>query len=153
MGTMSITKKILIALGICVLSSGLFLSALLLIILPRKSEKELAREAEPHEIEGRQFGKTTDQEGCMKEGLTRAKSIPLQNLSRNLSNLWFVRACLKSSRPTARFCSGIPRDSLFHASAEYDWEVQQCEDIGMNTSETGCIVVFTARANYCNDDR
>ena len=150
--SLSITRKILIALG----TGVAFLVAMIVVLLGVAfylgSDKELARETEAKKVEGREFGKTTNQEGCLKEGLTRAKTTTIFNLKANEINRAFVGACLESSHPTPRFCDGVPRDSLLNPSAEADWEKQQCENVGMDHAQTGCDAVFTAKANFCNGD-
>ena len=88
------TKKILIVLGI-----GVFLMIMMFVVIvgwALYSASENSRAYEAKEAEGREFAKTTNQLGCMKEGLARAKD-PTINF--RVNNGAFVRACLESSRP------------------------------------------------------
>jgi len=152
---MSTTMKILIPLGIglfiIVVITAVTVGILLYVASHLSSDKELARQEAVKESEGREFGKTTDQEGCMKEGLVQAKTIPIFQLKSNSINRAFVRGCLESSRATPLFCDHIPTDSLVHPSAESDWEDEQCEKIGMDVRETGCTFVFMAKIHFCHD--
>src|SRR5260370_31954710 len=131
------TKKILIVLGIGVLIIVTLLAAAVGWALYSASENSRAYEAK--EAEGREFGKTTDQNGCMKEGLSRAKAATTFEYKRGQINSAFVRACLESSRPVPGFCDGMPQRSLTNPDADYDWITEQCDKIGMDHIRTGCI--------------
>jgi hypothetical protein len=104
---------------------------------------------EIREAEGREFGKTADQAGCMKEGLQRAKGIKLLEINRAISNQGFVEECLKSASPTSGFCDGVPG---FWTLKDPEWTNQQCENIG-HDSETGCGAVFQAKLDFCHDQK
>lgn len=148
---MSITKKLLIALGICLLVVVIFMIALAGIFFYLQSDKDLARATEASEVEGHDFGKTTDQRGCMKEGLARATTSNDFKPKLGIVRGTFIRACLESSRPAPGFCDGVPKRSLANPS-NYDWTIQQCEKIRMDSSKTGCKLVFDEQARFCEHD-
>ena|SRR2546421_1902783 len=100
------------------------------------------------EAEGREFAKTTDQEGCMREGLSRARHINLLSIEQLGYNHDFVQECLKSSRPTSGFCEGIP--TSFVADA-INWQEKQCKKSGMDEVLTGCKAVFEDKVQFCNE--
>ena len=139
------TKKILIALGIGVLIIVTPLAVALGWAIYRSFDKEASRAYEAKEAEGREFGKTTDQLGCMKEGLARAKD-PSINFS--LNNGAFVRTCLESSRPVPGFCDGVPRRTLLNPQ-DYEWTAEQCQGIGMDDRKTDCSWVFHQQVQFC----
>lgn len=155
--TMAITftKKILIMLGI----GGLSFVVLIVVFIglafylssDLESDKVFQRESQAKQVEGRELGKTTDQQGCMREGLTRAKTMSTFEFKRGQINSAFVSACLESSRPAAGFCDGIPQRSFTAPSADYDWITEQCDKIGMDHVKTGCIAVFQTRIKFCHD--
>ena len=76
------------------------------------------------ENEGTEFGKTTDQQGCVKEGLARGKKIT--DITSQVGNRDFVRGCLRSSQASPGFCDDVPSivGKMFT-----DWEAKQCEKI------------------------
>src|SRR4051794_34625054 len=74
----------------------------------RNKDAWLARGKEVAE-EGRNFGKTTDNQGCVDEGLSRYKREP--GFTSILTNSIFMRMCLESSKPTAGFCNDVPRQT------------------------------------------
>lgn len=103
-------------------------------------------EYEIRQVEGREFGKTTDQEGCMKEGLERSKGIRLLEINRGISNQAFVEECLKSARPTSGFCDGVP---AIWKLQDDEWSSKQCENAGLDEVQTSCGAVFQAKLNFC----
>jgi hypothetical protein len=104
---------------------------------------------EIREAEGREFGKTTDQAGCMKEGLQRAKGIKVLEINRAISNQGFVEECLKSASPTTGFCDGVPG---FWTLQDSEWVNKQCENAA-HDSATGCGAVFQAKLDFCHDKK
>lgn len=97
-------------------------------------------------VEGREFGKTTDQAACMKEGLERAKGIRLVEINRVVSNQVFVEECLKSASPTSGFCEGVPP---LWSLQDTEWAEEQCERARMNPLRTSCTTVFKAKLHVC----
>ncbi len=110
------------------------------------SRGEGSGDYEPMRAEGREFGKTTDQASCIKEGLVRARGIRLINLNRNINNQAFVAECLKSARPNSGFCDGVPARWKLQDS---EWTNKQCENAGMDSVQTGCGAVFQAKLDFC----
>ena len=102
---------------------------------------EFRQENKQGEVDGREFGKTTDQNGCMEKGFT----LSLPNNSYDLSNVSFINGCLKSSRPTPDFCEGVP----FLLNRK--WFDEQCQKVGHNTDS--CKVAFIAKRNFCMESK
>lgn len=107
---------------------------------------EGAGEYEAKRVEGGEFGKTTDQAGCMKEGLSRAKTIRLLDLNRAVNNRVFVEECLKSASATSGFCNGVP--PLWKLQDD-DWVTKQCDNARMDDIRTSCKTVFQGKLSYC----
>jgi len=151
----TLTKKILIILGIVALSFVVLVAVLIglafYVTSDLESDKDFQRESQAKQVEGRELGKTTDQPGCVREGLTRAKTMTTFEFKRGQINSAFVKACLESSRPAPGFCNGIPQRSLTAPSADYDWITEQCDKLGMDHIKTGCIAVFQTRILFCKD--
>ena len=149
------TKKILIILGIGALTFVLLIAVLIGLAFyvnsDLESDKDFQRESQAKQVEGREFAKTTDQNGCLRQGLNRAKATTTFQFKRGQINSAFVRACFESSRATPGFCDGIPKNSLTAPSAEYDWITAECEKIGMDHIKTGCIAVFNTKILFCRD--
>jgi hypothetical protein len=80
------------------------------------------------ENEGTEFGKTTDQRGCLTEGLRRGKKIT--DITTQAGNREFVKGCLRSSQLTPAFCDGVPSvlGKMFS-----DWEETECKKIDTPT--------------------
>jgi|ERR1041385_3663687 hypothetical protein len=94
--------------------------------------------------EGRQFGHTTDNQGCVDEGLSRYKKEP--GFTGIISNSLFMRSCLEFSKPTPGFCEEIPRQTEFMKSAE--WKLKQCRQAGLQY-DSNCQNLFTPVQQFC----
>ena len=90
--------------------------------------KRMTERLDAAEGQGTEFGKTTDQRGCVKEGLARGKKI--SDITSQVGNRDFVKGCLRSSQASPAFCDGVPSivGKMFS-----DWEAKQCEKIGSPT--------------------
>jgi len=98
---------------------------------------EFKQKDEQAEIDGREFGKTTDQNGCMEKGFT----IPISDERFDFYNNRFINGCLSSSRPIPDFCEGVP--FLF----DRKWFDEQCKKVGHNTDS--CLFAFIAKRDFC----
>jgi hypothetical protein len=58
------------------------------------------------EAQGTELGKTTDQQGCVKEGLARGQKIT--DITSQVGNRSFVKGCLRSSQASPGFCDDVP---------------------------------------------
>jgi hypothetical protein len=109
----------------------------------RNKDAWLARGKEVTE-EGRNFGRTTDNQGCVDEGLSRYKKEP--GFTSIITNSLFMRMCLESSKPTPGFCEQIPKQTEFMKSAE--WKLRQCRQAGLQ-SDSNCQNLFTPVQQFC----
>jgi hypothetical protein len=109
----------------------------------RNKDAWLARGKEVAE-EGRNFGNTTDNKGCVDEGLSRYKKEP--GFTSILSNTIFMRTCLEASKATPGFCDEVPKQTEFMKTAE--WRLKQCRLAGMQ-SDNNCQNLFTPVQQFC----
>jgi len=93
--------------------------------------------------EGKEFGKGTDQEGCVAEGAKRHRDDP--SISNGIAVQLFMQGCLRSSRATPGFCDNVPRQTEFVKSAQ--WRLEQCSKY--NLQDNQCAQVFTVVQQYC----
>ena len=100
------TTKILIALGIVVFVFVIGIGAFLVWMILFPGKPSPADEAKI--AEGREFAKTTDQQGCITEGVKRARQIGFFDIDKKVAHKYFVAGCLKNSRPTPGFCDDVP---------------------------------------------
>jgi hypothetical protein len=128
----------LVLIGIvCVVAIGVWLV---------NSGVRLAKEADQQAAEGRSFGHTTDQRGCIDEGLRRAKTFRAIDIASLVANQTFVQKCLANSKKTDGFCEGVP--SRFGANDD-DWMKDECKKVNMSPLGTGCMAPFKAQIEYC----
>lgn len=95
-------------------------------------------------IEGREFGRSTDNQGCVDETVSRYKKEP--GFTAVISNSIFTRACLETSRPTPGFCSEVPKATEFMKSAE--WRKSQCSRVDLS-SDRYCPQLFQPVQEFC----
>ena len=96
--------------------------------------------------DGRNFGKTSDNQGCVDETVSRYKADP--GFTSAMSNAIFVRICLDASRDTPGFCDNVPKQREFMKTAQ--WRKEQCEraDLGRDSY---CQNLFTPIQQFCEE--
>jgi hypothetical protein len=131
--------KIIIAVGI---ASFVLVAVVAGVVIYFALDKEYARQYSAALAEGREFGKQTDRDGCIREGLSRLKGVEEPSVSQLSVNDVFVRECLSVSRETSGFCEGVPL-------APYrEWVAEQCKRLGR--ADAVCLGVFDAKHTFCN---
>jgi hypothetical protein len=98
--------------------------------------------------EGRDFGRGTDNQGCVDQSIMRYKRDP--GFRAAISNSIFMRTCLDSSRVTLGFCDDVPRQSEFIKTSE--WRLAQCRRVGLS-SDHNCQNLFTPVQQFCGGQR
>lgn len=94
--------------------------------------------------EGREFGRNTDNQGCVDESISRYKKDP--GFASAISDSLFMRACLDTSRRTPNFCADVPKATEFLKSAQ--WRVEQCRKIDLS-SDNYCQQLFQPVQDFC----
>ncbi len=94
--------------------------------------------------EGEAFGRQTDNEGCLAEGVARHKSA--DGFGALIKANVFLRSCLEASSPSPGFCDGVPRHTEFIKSAQ--WQMEQCKRHGLSTNNQ-CQQVFSQVQQFC----
>jgi hypothetical protein len=149
---MKVSTKILLSFG------GIFVAIIFIVIaaiaiavyLMSISDEgvEFKNNIRAAQIEGQVFGRETDNNGCIKEGLLRAKDIPFNDVLKVAVNEAFVEECLKASRSVNNFCDGVP-----YIWGVSDWRKKQCLNAVMDESESACESVFGRKRQYCIFDK
>ncbi len=96
--------------------------------------------------EGRDFGRKSDNQGCVDESISRYKKEP--GFTSTISNGIFMRGCLESSQPTLGFCDDVPKQTEFIKSAQ--WRVSQCTRINLE-KDSNCQNLFTPVQQFCEE--
>ena len=94
--------------------------------------------------EGRDFGRKTDNQGCVDESISRYKKEP--GLTSTISNSIFMRGCLESSSPTRGFCDEVPKQTEFIKTAQ--WRISQCRRVDLE-KDTNCQNLFAPVQQFC----
>ncbi len=93
--------------------------------------------------EGEKFGKSTDNQGCVTETVSRHRQDP--GLSGAISTQLFLTACLRASRDTPGFCDEVPKRTEFIKSAQ--WQAEQCAREKLRDSY--CPQIFAQVQTFC----
>ena len=96
--------------------------------------------------EGKQFGKQTDNQGCVDEGASRYRKA--EGFGEMMGSSIFLRACLDASRETPGFCDAVPGPLEFTKTAK--WRVEQCDKYGMS-GRSDCGSLFQQVQQYCEE--
>lgn len=138
-------KLLIIGIGIVVIIIVLFVGFVIFMKFTPQG-RTLDQRLTALENEGTEFGKTTDQRGCIKEGLARGKKIT--DITSQVGNRDFVRGCLRSSQASPGFCDDVPSivGKMFT-----DWEAKQCEKIHSPT--VACQDVMKEVIIFCSVKR
>ena len=135
--------KALISIAIVVVLLVIGAVAVGVFVVVRNKDAWLARGKAVAE-EGTNFGRGTDNQGCVDEALSRYKKEP--GFTSILSNTIFMQTCLDASKPTPGFCDDVPRASEFMKSAQ--WRLQQCRSVGLQRDQN-CQSLFAPVQQYC----
>jgi hypothetical protein len=93
--------------------------------------------------DGQKFGKTTDNQGCLTEVISRHKQDPA--LSSTISTQLFLMSCLQSSRETPGFCDEVPKRLEFIKSGQ--WQTSQCARNDLR--DAYCPQLFSQVQTFC----
>ena len=95
--------------------------------------------------DGRTFGRTSDNAGCIKSALDRFGSD--STTLGTLQAVAYSQTCLKESKPSTGFCDGVPQPN--ERSAASEWARTKCDGMAMVNPRT-CRVVMGPVPRYCH---
>lgn len=105
---------------------------------------DVAQEKPAAESAGLEFGKGTDEYGCVKEAAARINQA--QSIKGAALTGAFLEACLKTSAATPGFCDDVPKwDDRFKSGA---WAVSVCDQFGQDSRY--CRKVMELIPRYCD---
>ena len=129
---------------------GLFLALMLAvgagIYFLSKYGREMGEGVKRSQSEGENFGRGTDDAGCLQEALARNKKN--NSITKIVSSNVFLATCLKESKPSQGFCEGVPLRS--HKQESKRWAEQKCREAGQ--SGITCEAMFQVVQSYCEND-
>ena len=135
--------KVLIAVAIVVvlLVVGVVVGG---VVWWSRNKDKLMGRAKEVMTEGREFGRNTDNQGCVDETLVRYKKEP--GFTSVISLSIFSRACLDASRPTPGFCNDVPKPTEIIKSGQ--WRAEQCRRADLS-SDSYCRQLFQPVQEFC----
>ncbi len=106
------------------------------------SDKEGTKLYHDAVVEGPEFGKTTDQNGCLTQGLARLKGVADPTINQLSANGVFISGCFETAKQSTDFCTNVP-------SIPYiDWVDSECRKLGKDNA--ACRGVMNAKHGFCN---
>ena len=111
-----------------------------------KNKDALVARTKAITTEARDFGRNTDNQGCVDESISRYKADP--GFTTAISTSIFMRICLKESRPTPGFCDDVPKQTEFIKSAQ--WKIEQCRRINL-ARDSNCQNLFQPVQQFCEE--
>lgn len=139
-------KVLLIVLGIVVLLAFVAVGAG--VYWWRNYGQGLVQSGKRSMEEGGSFGKSTDNEGCLEEGVARHRQAA--GFGEIIKTNLFLRGCLQASRESPGFCDDVPKSSEFIRGGK--WQVEQCERYGLNPQRQ-CAQLFQQVQQFCEERR
>ena len=94
--------------------------------------------------EGQDFGRGTDNQGCVDESIARYKKEP--GFTNAISIGIFMRTCLDNSKATPGFCDTVPKETEFIKSGK--WRAEQCSNYAL-AGDSYCQNLFQPVQQYC----
>jgi hypothetical protein len=94
--------------------------------------------------EGRGFGRTSNNQGCVDETISRYRKE--RGFTAAISSALFETSCLENSRPTPGFCDDVPKQTEFIKSGQ--WRTDQCSRAGLG-GDKYCQQLFAPVQAYC----
>jgi len=138
-----ITKRVMIGMAIAVIIS---LIALVFVFGSRftRAGRESRQRINARQQEGAAFGKTTNQRGCLEEGLRRGRQLGIIDFQAQADNENFVDGCLQTSSATQGFCDGVPSviKNMF-----VDWDKKQCKKSDLLVI---CEGIYERQVKFCD---
>ena len=127
---------------------GLFLLAIIaiggIVYWVTQNKDRWIHSAEQFGKEAKEFGAKTNNEGCLKEALSRHKGD--KSITGRISTQIFLKVCLEESEPSPGFCDGVPEKGEIIKSV--NWTLKKCSDAGLQNDQ-GCQQIFNAVKEYC----
>ena len=102
--------------------------------------------------DGRTFGAATDKNGCLQEGLKRAKTLGAQlKPVDDTLNKTFVNGCFETSAADAEFCKSVPSylEEFSVKDENRKYEVKTCRKLGFGERHEACEMVINAKQEFC----
>ena len=93
--------------------------------------------------EGRTFGGSNDNQGCLDEGFVRYKKQPGYFNALNYGQ--FIEACLQVSRPTLGFCDDVPVGKMKEMAT---WRDLQCRHYDIPNDQK-CFDLLVPEVMFC----
>jgi hypothetical protein len=112
-----------------------------------KHKNELLESGMSARREGAEFGRKSDDQGCLAEGLRRHRE--RHGFGDAILNNLFLNGCFETTRPTGTFCEGVPRSSEMMESIR--WRIKKCADERL--SDSYCGNLFAEVQKYCDSDK
>ena len=114
------------------------------VVVVKRYGPEIVETVQKTGNEGEEYGRRTDNEGCVNEAVARHSHA--EGFGDMVKNTIFLRTCLDASRPTPGFCDDVPHQFEFIKGAQ--WQLRQCKRYGLRP-EQQCQQIFQQVQQFC----
>ena len=137
--------KILIVVGLVIVLGVIAVIAGGAYWWSRNKDSLIAR-GKAEMTEGRDLGRTTDNQGCVDQSMLRYKKDP--GFTSVIATTLYLKSCLDVSRATPGFCDEVPKSSEFTKSGS--WRAEKCNEVGLG-SDTYCHQLLAPVQDFCSN--
>ena len=143
-------KTCLIIGGVLVFLGGLAVVGSVTVLYLNKDKiaegfEELTDDMKVQMEEGKAFGTSADEDGCLQEGLRRIEGKgPFAAVGASL----FLTGCFEEAGPSPGFCEDVPAESEIIASAT--WRNERCAAEGQG-GDQGCVQLVSVVQRHCGE--
>ncbi|MGH9754639.1 MAG: hypothetical protein ACREA2_17825, partial [Blastocatellia bacterium] len=131
---------------------GLFLLGIIavggIVYWVYQNKAKWVQSAEQLMEDAKKFGVNTNNEGCLKEALSRHKRD--KSITAQISTNAFLGICLQQSEASPGFCDGVPAKGEIMKSA--NWTLKKCSDAGLQ-NDRGCQQIFGTVQAHCHGNK
>ena len=148
-----LVRFVVVGLGlliICALGAGSVITNFQQVIGSDEAKYTFELMMEQAKTRGRDFGSTTDENGCVKAGIEKAgecdKSEMFEMVRCGKIDSVFLKSCLEHTTPAEGFCTFVPDFEDGVSAAE--WQKDTCNKTGYSQS-LSCRKVYEIVAEHC----
>lgn len=113
-----------------------------------RNKDSIRTQAKEKAAQGEEFGRTSDNQGCVDETFLRYKKVEPGFFSA-INHAQFMRACLEVSRPTPGFCDDVPIGKMMELK---QWSDSQCQHYNV-PGDQKCQQLIMGEVMFCGAKR
>lgn len=98
---------------------------------------------------GRQFGQSSDQQGCFDQAIQKTESCKETEYRCTVGGGTYLKACWESSQPSAGFCADVPPYKAEPGEDDKAWVKDRCTALGALSK--ACRLLVRQQQQLCSE--